>query len=64
MTAKSELLTQFEEWNHYAASIQDLDWNEPLEEGKWTIHDIVCHIMLWDKYFLEAAIDPITNETR
>lgn len=53
------LLTVFEEWIGFARSLQTQSediWNSSLEEGKWTIKDIVCHIMLWDKYFYEEAV--------
>jgi hypothetical protein len=32
-------------------------------EGKWTILEIVGHIMLWDKYFLEESIEKIFNKS-
>ncbi|MCE5172986.1 hypothetical protein LQV63_27365 [Paenibacillus profundus] len=39
-----------------------MEWQTPIDGGKWTIHDIVSHIMLWDKYFYEEAIYPIAND--
>jgi hypothetical protein len=38
-------------------------WNMNVEEGKWTIREIVSHIMLWDKYFLEEAFEKIFNKS-
>jgi len=58
---KEELLKEFHEWVHFLGRIKDWDWNKPLNEGKWSIHDIVSHIYKWDEYFLEKAVEPITN---
>lgn len=59
MNNRSDLLNQFKEWNGFVLEIIDLDWKTPIAEGKWTIHDVVSHIMLWDKYFYESTIEPI-----
>src|SRR5690606_14701573 len=39
--------------------IEEEHWNKPLSEGKWSMKDVICHIMLWDKYFYEGAIEKI-----
>jgi hypothetical protein len=31
-------------------------WFRPLSPGKWSPHDIVAHIMMWDKHFLSESI--------
>lgn len=59
---KEELINEFYEWINFISSIENLNWSAPLGEGKWRIHDVVSHIYLWDKYFLEEAIHPITTE--
>lgn len=64
MSQKESLLQEFSQWNEFMLSIEKHDWNTQLGEGKWTIHDVVSHILLWDKYFLESAIQPIfTNQS-
>lgn len=62
MTTRLELLNQFKELNPFVQDIADLDWTTPISEGKWTIHDVVSHIVLWDKYFYESTIEPIAND--
>lgn len=48
--------------------VSDKHWNQPIAAGKWTVKDIICHLMLWDKYFYEGAIkkiilrEPITTK--
>jgi uncharacterized damage-inducible protein DinB len=49
-----ELIQSFEKWISFTQSMQKLPeeiWDSSLEEGKWTVRDIVSHMMLWDKYF-------------
>jgi hypothetical protein len=58
----SELIDSFKEWVTFSKSLRGLpkqSWDSSMETGKWTIKDIVCHIMLWDKYFYEEAIHKI-----
>jgi uncharacterized damage-inducible protein DinB len=62
MNNRSDLLNQFKEWNGFVLEIIDLDWKTPIAEGKWTIHDVVSHILLWDKYFYESTIEPIAYD--
>ncbi|MBH5317675.1 DinB family protein [Paenibacillus sp. GSMTC-2017] len=56
-----------EEFNTYITfvvelkSIKEEHWNIPIAEGKWTLKDILSHLMLWDKYFYDEAIEPIKN---
>ncbi len=67
MTMTNELenlLELFGEWFDFLESIKGLNqetWNSSIEQGKWTIKDIICHIMLWDKYFYEEAINKIVG---
>ncbi|MDQ0496046.1 DinB family protein [Paenibacillus brasilensis] len=61
MNEKSRLLEEFKEWICFVSEIREMDWQIKIAEGKWSVHDIVSHILLWDKYFFEAAINPILN---
>jgi uncharacterized damage-inducible protein DinB len=31
-------------------------FSAPIAEGKWSIHNIVCHIMMWDRDFLQRTV--------
>lgn len=61
--SKEELLQQFRQWVAFVQSLETADerWNIQLGDGKWSVREVVSHIALWDKYFLEEAIDPIHN---
>lgn len=64
MMAKTndELLNDFKSFIPFVKSLADLNddiWENSLEVGKWTLKDVISHIMLWDKYFYEEAIQKI-----
>ncbi|WP_339223502.1 DinB family protein [Paenibacillus sp. FSL H8-0332] len=61
MAAKTnkQLILEFESFIPYIQSLdsmEDADWEAPLEAGKWSLKDVLCHIMLWDKYFYVEAL--------
>ena len=66
MKSKDQWIADFHEWMPFADSLKSLDeqvWTAPLGEGKWSIRDIVSHILRWDEYFLEEALLPIVRGT-
>ncbi|WP_438351589.1 DinB family protein [Paenibacillus sp. FA6] len=59
-----DLIRSFEEWVLFSSNLKDLNeevWDSSIEQGKWTIRSIISHIMLWDKYFYEEAIEKIAS---
>lgn len=59
------LIVSFEEWNLFANTLQKLNdkvWDSSIDVGKWSVRDTVSHIMCWDKYFYEEAIDKIYTD--
>jgi uncharacterized damage-inducible protein DinB len=58
----AEMAQGFNDFTGFIDSLCELGdkyWDTPIAEGKWTVKDIVCHMMLWDKYFYEEAINKI-----
>ena len=58
----SEMVEEFRAFIDYVNEIKVIDeeiWNHPIAEGKWSIKDIMSHIMLWDKYFYEEGVEKI-----
>jgi hypothetical protein len=64
MSSKSSLLEQFQQWIAFVQRLEHVEenWNVQLGEGKWSVTEVVSHIMLWDRYFLEEAIEPIHKQ--
>ncbi|AOZ94127.1 DinB family protein [Paenibacillus crassostreae] len=62
MTSKITLLEQFSEWLNYVKKLETYDenvWKKEIAKDKWSLRELVSHIMLWDKYFFEDAIEKI-----
>lgn len=65
MNTNEQLIEQFSYFVAYVDSLRltdDEKWTAPIAEGKWSVRDIVAHMMLWDRYFLEGAIQPIADQ--
>ncbi|OBZ18597.1 hypothetical protein A8L34_03225 [Bacillus sp. FJAT-27264] len=57
-----QMVLEFQSFLPFVESLKEAPeahWTTPIGEGKWTVKDIICHIMLWDKYFYEEAIEKI-----
>ncbi|MFS0871981.1 DinB family protein [Paenibacillus xylanilyticus] len=60
-----EMIEEFKSFTSYVMELDTLSeqvWNTPIAEGKWTLKDVIAHIMLWDQYFYEEAIYKIKHD--
>jgi len=67
MIRKNELIQQMEPYLDFIkslASVSDAAWTSPLAEGKWRVCDVVSHMMLWDRRFMETMIEPVALGTK
>lgn len=51
---KQQLISDLSEFLSFIRSLENLKdeiWFSPISKGKWSIHDIITHIMKWDEYF-------------
>lgn len=59
MNNREQQTAEFEQW---IADVRELEskgetfWDRPLGEGKWTVREMVSHIVEWDRYSYENAI--------
>lgn len=56
---KKQLLRTFGEWNTFVTDLDkygDRFWDQSVEPGKWSVREVVAHILRWDHYFYEEAI--------
>lgn len=51
----------FTDWLTSLRNVPEDTWITPIADGKWAIQGIISHMMLWDKFFLENAINPVVN---
>ncbi|WP_191567191.1 DinB family protein [Metabacillus idriensis] len=55
----NEKIKKYQGFISYVKSLRNLNeemWTSPIAENKWSVRDIIGHIMIWDKYILEEAI--------
>lgn len=60
--SNEQMLLEFKALIPFVLSLKEVSeehWNKPIAAGKWTFKDIICHLMLWDKYFYEGAIKKV-----
>ncbi|QED47345.1 DinB family protein [Cytobacillus dafuensis] len=43
----------FSEWLLSLKQLENGNWSQPLDEGKWSVGAVISHLLLWDKYSLE-----------
>jgi len=55
----ADIIELAEELNTYGEQA----WLTPLGEGKWTVKEVVGHILLWDKYIHDVITSAILNNT-
>jgi uncharacterized damage-inducible protein DinB len=59
MTNSQLLIEQLQNLTSFLISLRRIDgtvWTDHITQGKWSVSDIVAHIMAWDKNFLEKII--------
>lgn len=64
MLNKEKLVRSMEKWISFAESLRGLDervWTMAIGEGKWAVRDIVSHMMLWDRYYMETAVSKVRS---
>lgn len=62
MLNKHELIDGYRELLIFITKLEEFEedlWNTPIAEGKWTVKEVITHLMLWDNYFYAEAIKPI-----
>lgn len=56
---KEKLLVHLERSVNWVENLLDLTeeaWRKPIAPGKWTIAEVICHLLVWDKFLLENRI--------
>ncbi|MFC5447215.1 DinB family protein [Paenibacillus aestuarii] len=66
MILKTEFIQRMEPYLDFVQSLETIAegaWTSPLAEGKWRVCDVISHMMLWDRRFMEMTIEPIALGT-
>lgn len=52
---KPEIIQHYEDFNQWVEANLRVDrkvWLRPIKPGKWSIAEIMAHLVEWDRYFL------------
>ncbi|MCJ8007068.1 DinB family protein [Lederbergia wuyishanensis] len=53
---------QFSSWLNTLEGMEETLWLKPITEGKWSISEIIAHIMNWDHHLLTEVLPAVRNE--
>lgn len=59
MTNSQLLIAQLQDLTAFLITLRKTDssvWTAPIGEGKWSVLDIIAHIMAWDMNFMEKIV--------
>ncbi|BBI35221.1 DinB family protein [Cohnella abietis] len=62
MSTKNEIILGYGEWINFAKNLnqyEETTWLTPLGQDKWTVKEVLGHLLLWDKYIHEEVTSPI-----
>ncbi|MFF3099720.1 DinB family protein [Viridibacillus arvi] len=60
------MITKFEQAQNWVYSLKEYtekDFFKPIENGKWSVAEIIAHLSFWDKYVLEAILPNMKQNT-
>lgn len=53
--------SQYSSWLNTLDGIGEALWSKPIEKGKWSISEIIAHIMNWDNHLITEVIPSVQN---
>jgi uncharacterized damage-inducible protein DinB len=65
MTNSQTIIEQLDNLTSFLASLRTIEgtvWSDQIAKGKWSIHDIIAHIMGWDKNILDKIIPKLLRQ--
>ena len=62
MKTKEELIEEFESFAQWAENLQSYDPSllyKPIGPGKWSVSEILSHILFWDRFMIEEFLPQV-----
>ena len=59
---ENKIINDFNEYSIWINTLKGMKeelWMAPISEGKWTIGEIISHIMNWDDYLLRETLSSV-----
>jgi len=60
----NKIINDFKEYSIWITTLKDMKeelWTAPISEGKWTVGEIISHIMNWDDYLLRETLSSVRD---
>ncbi len=64
MMGENKIINDFNEYSIWINTLKGMKeelWVAPISEGKWTIGEIISHIMNWDDYLLRETLSSVRD---
>ncbi|TKI34888.1 DinB family protein, partial [Bacillus mycoides] len=61
---ENKIINDFKDYSIWITTLKGMKeelWTAPISEGKWTIGEIVSHIMNWDDYLLRETLSSVRD---
>ena len=65
MSEEKNIIRHFNYYLSWLNTLEEIDetlWFKPIAEGKWSVSEIIAHIMNWDNHLLTEVIPSVQNE--
>ncbi|GAB6439759.1 hypothetical protein CON36_37305 [Bacillus cereus] len=65
MSEENCIISNFKNYASWLSILEDMDnelWSTPINKGKWSVSEIIVHLMNWDKHLLSEVLPSVRNE--
>lgn len=65
MSEVKNIISNFSHYSSWLSTLEEIDetlWFKPIAEGKWSVSEIIAHIMNWDNHLLTEVLPSVQNE--
>ncbi|WP_042142734.1 DinB family protein [Paucisalibacillus sp. EB02] len=65
MSEETNIISDFGKYSSWLNTIEDMSealWTKPIAKGKWSVSEIISHIINWDNHLLSEVIPAVRNE--
>jgi len=59
------IISNFSHYSSWLSTLEEINetlWSKPIAESKWSVSEIIAHIMNWDNYLLTEIFPSVQNE--
>ncbi|MGH1328957.1 DinB family protein [Bacillus pretiosus] len=65
MSEVKNIISNFSHYSSWLSTLEEINetlWSKPIAESKWSVSEIIAHIMNWDNYLLTEIFPSVQNE--